>query len=142
MVVQVDAGKLDPGYYEGLITLTHGDEVIEVPTILFAMDPYETFPELIQLFDSGGFALENGIFDILVNLNHAVDYVDTMIYTASLSPVALIDIQENLPAGANTYQVDANWALDQLPASTYALVVWVGKDGIEEGWVLGEFLNE
>lgn len=142
MNVQVDAGKLEPGYYEGLITLTSKDEIIEVPTILFAKDPYEHFPELNQLFDSGSFVLEDGVFDIFVNLNVSVDYIDTMIYTADLAPVALLDIQENLPAGENNYQVDANWALDQLPPSNYAIVVWVGKDGKEEGWVLGEFSHE
>lgn len=139
MNVQVDAGNLEPGYYEGLITLTHDDEVIEIPTILFAKDPYDNFPELNPLFDSGSFTLENGIFDILVNLNLGADYVETMIYTTGLSPVALLDIQQNLPVGESNYQVDANWALDQLPPNNYAIVVWIGKDGREEGWVLGEF---
>ncbi|MDQ0350380.1 minor extracellular serine protease Vpr [Alkalibacillus filiformis] len=138
--VQVETSELEAGYYEGLITLSNNNETIEVPTILFIQDPYEVFPGLTALFDSGGFTLEDGIFDILVNLNVDVDYIETMIYTGGLAPIALIDVQEDLPEGENNYQIDANWALDQLPAGEYALIVWVGKEEhSEEGWILGYF---
>jgi len=39
MNVQVDAGKLAPGYYEGSITISNGSQVIDVPTILFVKEP-------------------------------------------------------------------------------------------------------
>lgn len=37
--VQVDASKLEPGYYEGVITVSDGTEEIKVPTILFIQEP-------------------------------------------------------------------------------------------------------
>ncbi|WP_027962995.1 S8 family serine peptidase [Halalkalibacillus halophilus] len=143
MNVQVDAGKLEPGYYEGLITLTHGDEVIEVPTILFVQDPYEVF-DIEDLLDSGSFTLtEDGVFQVELNLNKDVDYVDLVVYTADLAPVAVLELFDNLPEGQNNLEVDGKWLLDQLPAGDYALVSWVGKEGYEEeGWVLGEFTLE
>ncbi|WP_317450885.1 S8 family serine peptidase [Alkalibacillus aidingensis] len=138
--VQVDSSKLEPGYYESMITLTHEDEVIEIPSILFVQNPYEVVPGLDGLYESGSFTLEDGIFDVSVNLKVDVDYVESMIYTSNLSPVGTIDVQENLPAGENNFEIDANSALDQLPPGTYALVIWVGKAGFsEEGWILGEF---
>ncbi len=37
--VQVDTSKLDPGYYEGTITVNDGTQTIDVPTILFVGEP-------------------------------------------------------------------------------------------------------
>lgn len=37
--VQVDASKMDPGYYEGTIFVSDGTETIKVPTILFVGEP-------------------------------------------------------------------------------------------------------
>lgn len=142
MNVQVNASGLEPGYYEGMITLTHEDEVIEVPTILFVQDPYEVF-DLIDLLDSGSFTLEDGIFDVTLNLNKDVDYVDFMIYNSDLNSGAIIAEEADLPAGENNVQIDANNILPLLPivlpSDEYAFVVWVGKDDKEEGWVLGYF---
>lgn len=37
--VQVDTSKLEPGYYEGTITINDGTQTIDVPTILFVGEP-------------------------------------------------------------------------------------------------------
>lgn len=37
--VQVDASALQPGYYEGMITVSDGSKEIQVPTILFVKEP-------------------------------------------------------------------------------------------------------
>ena len=37
--VQVDTSKLEPGYYEGTILVTEGNNTIKVPTILFVGEP-------------------------------------------------------------------------------------------------------
>ncbi|TMW71769.1 S8 family serine peptidase [Alteribacter natronophilus] len=47
-VVQLNASELDAGYYEATITLTNGDEVIEVPSIAFVMEP--DYPRVTHLF--------------------------------------------------------------------------------------------
>lgn len=37
--VQVDAGKLTPGYYEGTIVVSDGESTYDLPTILFVQEP-------------------------------------------------------------------------------------------------------
>ncbi|MFG6118714.1 S8 family serine peptidase [Thalassobacillus sp. B23F22_16] len=37
--VQVDASKLEPGYYEGTVSVSEGTKTIKVPTILFVGEP-------------------------------------------------------------------------------------------------------
>ncbi|RKL68371.1 peptidase S8 [Salipaludibacillus neizhouensis] len=37
--VQVDTSNLEPGYYEGTLLLSNGDQTVEVPTILFVQEP-------------------------------------------------------------------------------------------------------
>ncbi|ADU31696.1 S8 family serine peptidase [Evansella cellulosilytica] len=53
--VQVDASKLEPGYYEGTFILSDGEQSVEVPTILFVQEP--DYPMLSGL--SLGIAGEN-----------------------------------------------------------------------------------
>ncbi|WP_423734747.1 S8 family serine peptidase [Alkalibacillus haloalkaliphilus] len=142
MNVQVDASGLEGGYYEGLITLTHGDEVIEVPTILFVQDPYEVF-QIDDLLDFGNFELNNGIFDVTLGFNYDIDYVDFVIYDAGLAAGAGIASVGAQPEGEHDYQIDASGILpllpSLLPSEYYNFVVFVGSDGVEEGWILGEF---
>ncbi|GAA0453403.1 S8 family serine peptidase [Alkalibacillus silvisoli] len=142
MNVQVDASGLEGGYYEGLITLTHDDEIVEIPTILFVQDPYEVFP-IEDLLDFGNFELNNGIFDVTLGFNYDIDYVDFVIYDSSLAAGALIHGVDDQAEGEHQYQIDANDILPLLPivlpSDSYNFVVFVGKDGAEEGWVLGEF---
>nr|WP_328588722.1 S8 family serine peptidase [Litchfieldia alkalitelluris] len=139
MNVQVNASGLEWGFYEGLITLTHGDEVIEVPTILFVGDPNED-EFLIPHLEAGGFQLtEDGVFNVTLLLNKDIDYAEFMIYTPGLAPIDILDIYSNLPEGEVNLQVDGKWLLDQLPAGEYALVTWIGAQGSEEGYILGYF---
>jgi minor extracellular serine protease Vpr len=45
--VQVDAGKLEQGYYEGSIEVSNGTETFDVPTILFIKEP--DYPRVTSL---------------------------------------------------------------------------------------------
>ncbi|MET3681930.1 minor extracellular serine protease Vpr [Alkalibacillus flavidus] len=142
MNVQVDAGKLEGGYYEGLITLTGDDETIEIPTVLFVQDPYDVF-EIDDLLDFGNFTLDQGIFDVTLGFNYDIEYVDFAIYDAGLSAGAVIAQAGPQTAGEHNFTIDASPILPQLPAllpsDGYNFVVFVGKGDKEEGWVLGEF---
>lgn len=46
--MQVDAGKLAQGYYEGTITISNGKGKLSVPTILFVKEP--DYPRVSNLF--------------------------------------------------------------------------------------------
>ncbi|MDQ0160027.1 S8 family serine peptidase [Alkalibacillus salilacus] len=142
MNVQVDAGKLDGGYYEGLITLKDNDETIEIPTVLFVQDPYDVF-EIDDLMAQGDFTLDQGIFDVTLGFNYDIEYVDFAIYDSGLSAGAVIAQAGAHDAGENNFTIDASPILPQLPAilpsDGYNFVVFVGKGDKEEGWVLGEF---
>ncbi|WP_440201640.1 S8 family serine peptidase [Alkalibacillus haloalkaliphilus] len=142
MNVQVDASGLEPGYYEGLITLTHDEEVIEIPTILFVQDPNEVF-DLLDLMESGTFDIdENGVIDATLDFNYDIDYVDFELWLLALLPLAQLDSFYDLPAGENHFEIDAYDTLVSLGPGTYDLIVWVGKDGEEEGWILGSITLE
>nr|WP_280770112.1 S8 family serine peptidase [Salipaludibacillus daqingensis] len=135
MNVQVSTNQLDPGYYEGMITLTHGDEVIEVPSILFIMDP--DYPHLSY----GGLTnvSDDGMIDFYVNLNRDVDYVETYIFTAGLAPVAFVETFTDLPQGEQDLTADASEVYNDLPSGEYAFVTFIGKGDVEEAYILGEF---
>ncbi|PYZ93966.1 peptidase S8 [Salipaludibacillus keqinensis] len=135
MNVEVNASGLEAGYYEGMITLTHGNDEIEVPTILFVMDP--DYPHLSY----GGITSvsDEGIFDFYLNLNRDVDYVETYIFTAGLAPVAFVEEFGNLPQGEHDLTADASDFYDLLPPGEYAFVTFIGKGDVEEGYVVGYF---
>ncbi|SES35080.1 S8 family serine peptidase [Salipaludibacillus aurantiacus] len=138
MNVQVNAGVLEPGYYEGMITLSRGNEVIEVPTILFVMDP--DYPHLSY----GGITsvTEDGSIEFYMNLNRDVDYAEMYIFTAGFAPVAYVDTFGPLSQGDHDLTLDASGVYDNLDAGDYALVAFIGKGDVEEGYVIGNFTKE
>ncbi|WP_088036097.1 S8 family serine peptidase [Evansella clarkii] len=52
--VQVDASKTEPGYHEGVITISKGDETLQVPTIVFVQDPDYPLLNTLSLALEGG----------------------------------------------------------------------------------------
>jgi minor extracellular serine protease Vpr len=127
--VQVDAGKLPAGYYEGSIAINEGKETIEVPTILFVSEPDYPRAEYIgvsQLGD-GKFAIE-GLFP------GGAEKVELFVYRSDSAgtPVAYLgDIAtyENVAAGYTTFDWDGTVA--------------VGYNGIPNGFKLpaGQYYN-
>lgn len=52
--VQVDASKTEPGYHEGVITISNGDETLQVPTIVFVQEPDYPLLNTLSLALEGG----------------------------------------------------------------------------------------
>ncbi|WP_272495807.1 S8 family peptidase [Bacillus pinisoli] len=74
--VQVDAGKLNPGYYEGTILVSDGAQSFEVPTILFVKEP--DYPRITHFYVT---ETEAG-YDLEVYLPGGADQVGLWVYTA------------------------------------------------------------
>lgn len=104
--VQIDAGKLEPGYYEGSITISDGSANIEVPSILFVKEP--DYPRVEYL---GVSQLGDGQFEIEGLFPGGAETVDFFVYLSDKdgAPVKYlgdIAIYENVQAGYQTFEWD------------------------------------
>ncbi|MFD2444951.1 S8 family serine peptidase [Bacillus sp. CGMCC 1.16607] len=104
--VQVDAGQLAPGHYEGTINISNGNKTINVPTILFVKEPdYPRVSSMSVSQDSNGPVAINGYFP--GGAETAVFFIYTA--TSTGSPVQFIGViseHTNVPAGYNTFDWD------------------------------------
>lgn len=123
--VQVDAGKLAPGYYEGTIKVSDGTQTIDVPTILFVQNPYH-----LTTFSYGKV---DGLYNMTVGLPAGADKVT---FTLSLytngaigNLVGTVGSFTNAPIGTNTYTWDGKINGQTISAGTYVMGVIVEKDG-------------
>lgn len=103
MNVQVDAGKLQPGYYEGKITISDGKETYGIPTILFVKEP--DYPRVTNLFVG---QISNGNYEVGGLLPGGAEQVELFVYLSDEqgTPVAYvgdIGIVNNVPAGYDTF---------------------------------------
>jgi minor extracellular serine protease Vpr len=134
MNVQVKPSALTRGYYEGMITLSHGDEKIEIPTILFVMDP--DYPHL----NHGSInSVEDGIIDVRLQLNRRVDYVKIYLFTENLEPVAFLEEFGPLSQGEQHLKMDASSIYKELEPGDYSLVTLISVNDVEETYVIGDF---
>lgn len=127
--VQVDAGKLAPGYYEGSITIHDGEASIDVPTILFVQEPDYPRAEYIGISQ-----LADGQFEIDGLFPGGAESVELFVYLSNKDgkPVTYLgDIAtyENVPAGYTSFKWDGTVA--------------VGYNGIPNGYKLpaGNYYN-
>lgn len=104
--VQVDAGKLTPGYYEGTIAVSDGTASFDVPTILFVQEPdYPRVEYVDVMFDSNGITEVGGYFP------GGAESVDFFVYLSNAdgAPVGYlgdIGYYENIPAGFHSFAWD------------------------------------
>lgn len=106
MNVQVDAGKLEPGYYEGTITINDGTNSVDVPTILFVKEP--DYPRVEYL---GAGQNDDGNFEIVGFFPSGAEQVDLFVYLSNADgqPLAYlgdIGLYTNIPAGYQTFNWD------------------------------------
>lgn len=104
--VQVDAGKLAPGYYEGSITINDGEATVEVPTILFVQEP--DYPRVEYV---GVVPLADGNLEIETLFPSGAETVEMFVYQSNSAgaPLAYLgDIAsyENVKPGYTTFQWD------------------------------------
>lgn len=130
--VQVDASKLEPGYYEGHLVVTEGNTVIQVPTILFVGEP--DYPRVTHF---GFTPLGDNNFELYSYLPGGADEFEVWVYTATAT------------GGIGTYVGDALYDADlgkgynyhdwngtladgtQLPAGKYRVAVYAKKGNNE-----------
>ncbi|MEW9502195.1 S8 family serine peptidase [Jeotgalibacillus marinus] len=126
--VQVDASKLDPGYYEGSIKVSNGDEVIDVPTILFVKEP--DYPRVSSM----GVEQNSDEFTISGYFPGGAEQVDLFIYASNAdgAPLAYlgdIAIVEDVEAGFQTFAWDGKVGGVKLEAGYYNIYAYATKAG-------------
>ncbi|WP_096156619.1 S8 family serine peptidase [Bacillus sp. FJAT-45066] len=125
--VMVNGANLQPGYYEGYLTVTEGGKVIEVPTILFIGQP--DYPRVTL---TGVTALGNNNFEVYAHLPGGADSYELAIYRLVGSQLAYLgdvyaaqDIKEHGIYEHNWNGTFLNGSV--VPNGTYYLVAWVTK---------------
>ncbi|MFS0865455.1 S8 family serine peptidase [Fredinandcohnia sp. 179-A 10B2 NHS] len=104
--VQVDAGKLATGYYEGTIVISDGKQTFDVPTILFVKEPDYPRAEYVYVeTDENGLTAVGGFFP------GGAESVDFFVYLSNAdgAPVGYlgdIAVYEDVPAGYQTFAWD------------------------------------
>ncbi|MFT9599789.1 S8 family serine peptidase [Mesobacillus sp.] len=104
--VQVDAGKLAPGYYEGTIVVSDGTASFDVPTILFVQEPdYPRVEYVDVMFDSNGITEVGGYF------TGGAESVDFFVYLSDVDGNPLqylgdIGYYESIPVGFHSFEWD------------------------------------
>ncbi|QED46695.1 S8 family serine peptidase [Cytobacillus dafuensis] len=130
--VQVDAGKLSPGYYEGTITVSNGTETLDVPTILFVKEP--DYPRVEYL---GVNQLGDGQFEIEGFFPGGAEEVELFVYLSNkdAQPIGYlgdITVYRDVKAGYTTFKWDGKLADGtKLPAgyyyNIYAYATYLGQ---------------
>nr|WP_226682403.1 S8 family serine peptidase [Sutcliffiella horikoshii] len=134
--VQVNASKLEPGYYEGHLVVTEGDTEIQVPTILFVGEP--DYPRLTHF---GVTPLGNNEFEFYSYLPGGAEEYQVWVYSADLSTYlgdALYDA--DLGKGYNYHNWDGTLVDGTvLEPGSYTVVGYAAKKG-ESNYVISEDL--
>ncbi|MGD6990949.1 S8 family serine peptidase [Sutcliffiella horikoshii] len=140
--VQVNASKLEPGYYEGHLVVTEGDTEIQVPTILFVGEP--DYPRVTMV---GATVLGNNEFEIYSYLPGGADEFEIWVFQAtpagSLGAYvgdALYD--GDLGKGYNYHDWDGTLVDGtQLPAGDYILAAYAKKGNLDYAVAAGDVLT-
>ena len=127
--VQVDAGKLAQGYYEGSITISDGTSTFDVPTILFVKEPDYPRAEYVGVNQLG-----DGQFEIEGLFPGGAESVELFVYQSNADGAPLrylgdIAVYEDVAPGYTTFTWDGKIA--------------VGANGIPNGFKLsaGNYYN-
>ncbi|MCH1625166.1 S8 family serine peptidase [Fredinandcohnia sp. SECRCQ15] len=141
--VQVDAGKLQPGYYEGTIVISDGEQTFDVSTILFVKEP--DYPRVsgmdVTLGSDGPTAIE-------AYFQGGAEVVDLFVYLSNkdgepLAYLGDIGVYENIPAGFQTFEWDGtlNDGFKLPKGYYYNVYAYATYDGITS-LAGANFLNE
>lgn len=128
--VQVDAGKLEAGYYEGMITIKSGSGSVQLPTILFVKEPdYPRVSSLSVVKNTDGQYNISGFFP------GGAETVELFVYQAdsagaAKSYVGDITVLTDVPSGHNSFSWDGKVNGQQLAAGYYNVYAYATKAGI------------
>jgi minor extracellular serine protease Vpr len=132
--VQVDAGKLEPGYYEGTIQVSDGESSFEVPAILFVKEP--DYPRITSLdvtkTDEG--------YDLEVYLPGGAEKAVIWVYSAdTLAYIGDGPVFTNLKKEYNTLKWDGKINGQNLAPGSYYFFV-NAKKGEQEDYVNSDII--
>ncbi|MBU9712188.1 S8 family serine peptidase [Evansella tamaricis] len=130
--VQVDTSKLDPGFYEGSITITGGNQVIEVPTILFVGEP--DYPRITGAFMEKEGDGEYAVGAYLPGGAEVIEYDIYFFDNGSIGGfVDTIGAFEDAPSPYHEFLWDGTvqGGID-LPSGDWVLAVYAEKAGVQE----------
>ncbi len=130
--VQVDASKIEPGYYEGHLVVTEGATVIQVPTILFVGEP--DYPRVTHF---GFTPLGDNNFEFYSYLPGGAEEFEVWVFQATATGglgeylgEALYDA--DLGKGYNYHDWNGSLADGtQLPAGNYRVAVFAKKGNLD-----------
>lgn len=118
--VQVDASKLEPGYYEGTIMISDGKETFDVPTILFVQEPdYPRAEAVFVSLENGNLTQVGGFFP------GGAENVEFFVYQSNADGQAVkylgdIAVYEDVPAGYQYFDWDGTLSDgSKLPKGSY-----------------------
>ncbi len=132
--VQVDAAKLTQGYYEGTIKVSDGEEIIEVPTILFVQEP--DYPRITH----GGIDILEEGYEIWTYLPQGAEIVDIVIYRDTpWEVVGVVLTETNVPKEFNEFYWDGTINGQSLTPGLYHVFIFAEKAGQTDYIYGGEF---
>ncbi|MBM7702012.1 S8 family serine peptidase [Metabacillus iocasae] len=133
--IKVEASNLEPGYYEGVITLTDNKEVIEVPTILFVKEPDYPRVTLFDVTDN-----ENGTYAFDVYLPGGAEELVFWVYDENLNYLGNAATYKNVENEFQTFTWNGELFGQPLSAGKYNLFAFAKKAGKEDYVYGGEII--
>ncbi|MCD8509759.1 MAG: S8 family serine peptidase [Bacillus sp. (in: Bacteria)] len=134
--VQVDASKLEDGYYEGSIKISDGSNTINVPTILFVGEP--DYPQ--DLLTGAYFAkVGERTYHVGADIPFGAEILDYDLYTPDFGGFYGTFAEfANEPGPFHDFIWDGKLGGIDVPPGQYGLAIYVELDGRSEykGWVI------
>ena len=140
--VQVDASKLEPGYYEGHLMVTEGDTEIQVPTILFVGEP--DYPRVTHF---GFTPMGDNNFEFYSYLPGGAEELEVWVYTATStgglgSYVGDALYEADLGKGYNYHDWDGTLVDGtELDAGNYRIAVYAKKGNLDRAILATDVLT-
>ncbi|WP_240190066.1 S8 family serine peptidase [Bacillus sp. P14.5] len=128
--VQVDASKLEPGYYEGTIEVSDGKTTQDLPTILFVGEP--DYPRVTGAFlDKTAEGYYVGSY--LPGGAEVLEYYLFQLVDGNIGPaIGELGTFENAPTPYHEFLWDGKAGGADLPNGDYVLGVYVEQAGVTE----------
>ncbi|TYS69960.1 S8 family serine peptidase [Sutcliffiella horikoshii] len=140
--VQVDASKLEPGYYEGHLVVSEGDTVIQVPTILFVGEP--DYPRVTHF---GFTPMGENNFEFYSYLPGGAEELQVWVYTATSTGglgtyVGDALYEADLGKGYNYHDWDGTLVDGtELDAGNYRIAVYAKKGNLDRAILATDVLT-
>ncbi|NLP51247.1 S8 family serine peptidase [Bacillus sp. RO1] len=142
LVVEIDASKLAPGYYEGNLLVKDGSEKIHVPTILFVGEP--DYPRVTHF---GFTPMGDNNFEFYSYLPGGAEELEVWVFTATSTGglgayVGEALYEANLGKGYNYHDWDGTLVDGtELDAGSYRIAVYAKKGNLDRAILAADVLT-